>query len=336
MDIVRLDAGSASVDASAGTITANGSSQTIGSQTVELSANPFLDVVAHTSAGASLTRRYPGYIFVELSDGFLHIINHVDFETYVASVMSSEISPGWPLESLHAHAIAIRTYAAHSRLSSATRDYDVNDDTTSQVYRGTGDVAPSLYGAAHDTAGLIVTEGAAPATVFYSSSCGGHTASSTELTGLPAPPYLGGVPDIDPSRRAYCANAPYFRWTNAVSADAMSRVVDVAADQLNAISVAQRWPDGRVRSVTVTSPSATTTLDGREFYSRALSVLGYKVIPSALFDVTRDGQNFNFTGHGVGHGVGMCQWGTRGRADAGMNAAQILSAYFPGTAIAHI
>jgi len=62
-------------------------------------------------------------------------------------------------------------------------------------------------------------------------------------------------------------------------------------------------------------------------------VLGYKVIPSALFDVTRNGAGFDFIGHGVGHGVGMCQWGARGRADAGMSATQILAAYFPGTVV---
>lgn len=45
---------------------------------------------------------------------------------------------------------------------------------------------------------------------------------------------------------------------------------------------------------------------------------------------------FAFTGGGYGHGVGMSQYGARGRADAGQTAAQILGFYYPGTAIQSI
>ena len=38
-------------------------------------------------------------------------------------------------------------------------------------------------------------------------------------------------------------------------------------------------------------------------------------------------------GAGWGHGVGMSQWGARGRAHAGQSAAEILQAYYPGTGI---
>ncbi len=40
-----------------------------------------------------------------------------------------------------------------------------------------------------------------------------------------------------------------------------------------------------------------------------------------------------FTGKGWGHGVGLCQWGARGRALAGQTSAQIVAAYYQGTAI---
>jgi len=333
MDLARLDVAGVSLDAAAGTITSGARSQPIGTQIVELSANPYLDVTAVTISNGSIQRRYPGTLFVQLRDGKLLVIDQVDVETYVASVMSAEVSPGWATESLRAQAIAVRTYAERSRANRGARDYDLNDDTSSQVYHGIDDVAPSLVSAAQDTAGQIVAANSAPASVFYSSSCGGHTASSEELTGQPAPSYLQGVSDLDPSGRAYCSGAPYFRWKNSVSADAMARIVDIPAGQLTSITIADRWPDGRVKKVIAASPTLTVTLDGREFYSRALSVLGYKVIPSALFDISRDGQQFEIVGHGVGHGVGMCQWGARGRAEAGMNAAQILAAYFPGTSI---
>jgi SpoIID/LytB domain protein len=35
-------------------------------------------------------------------------------------------------------------------------------------------------------------------------------------------------------------------------------------------------------------------------------------------------------GRGWGHGVGLCQWGAQGKAEAGWTAGQILEFYYPG------
>jgi len=45
---------------------------------------------------------------------------------------------------------------------------------------------------------------------------------------------------------------------------------------------------------------------------------------------------YSFAGMGFGHGVGLSQYGTKNRADAGMNFAQILDAYYPGTAVGSV
>ena len=77
-------------------------------------------------------------------------------------------------------------------------------------------------------------------------------------------------------------------------------------------------------------------VDGHAFYARAGSELGYKVVPSALFDIVAGispGAGYVISGRGVGHGVGMCQWGAQGRARAGQTAEQILEAYFPGSTL---
>jgi len=42
---------------------------------------------------------------------------------------------------------------------------------------------------------------------------------------------------------------------------------------------------------------------------------------------------YTFKGYGYGHGIGMCQWGAKGRADAGQTYRQILAHYFQGTTV---
>ncbi|HKW44801.1 MAG TPA: hypothetical protein VJN22_04030, partial [Candidatus Eremiobacteraceae bacterium] len=95
----------------------------------------------------------------------------------------------------------------------------------------------------------------------------------------------------------------------------------------------ETWPEGRVKRLRARSRHGfDNVMDGRVFYGRCGSLLGYKVVPSTMFRVEADAGGYRFTGRGIGHGIGMCQWGARGRAEARMSAAEILAAYFPGTA----
>lgn len=42
---------------------------------------------------------------------------------------------------------------------------------------------------------------------------------------------------------------------------------------------------------------------------------------------------YTFKGYGYGHGIGMCQWGAKGRADASQTYQQILTHYYQGTTV---
>jgi stage II sporulation protein D len=300
-----------------------------------ITANAPVDLVAHLGDGTSIERRYLGAMAISQIASGLCVINTIDLEAYVPSVMASEISSGWHPEALRAQAIAVRTYAARRAVQkgAAARAYDLTDDTSNQVYKGIDSAKPSLADAARATAGMILSSGSSPADVWYHSACGGHTAATVEVTGAVGPQYLLGIADADSTGRAYCAASPYYSWRNRIDAAAMARVIDSAAGSISGLSVLEAWPDGRVKTLRATMPGGSTRdVDGHAFYARAGAVLGYKVVPSALFVIAGPtGGAFEISGHGVGHGVGMCQWGAQGRALAGLSAESILAAYFPGT-----
>jgi stage II sporulation protein D len=242
------------------------------------------------------------------------------------------MGPSWPSEALKAQAIAIRTYVLHAAAKSK-KPYDLGDDTSSQVYHGMDAVSDRFTSAALATLGLALYAGDSVADVFYSAACGGHTASSAELTGVSAPPYLRGIADVNGGGGAYCSKAPYFSWQNVIPVGALERIFDLEPGVLASIDASATWSDGRVKNLKARSRRGfENTMDGHVFYSRCGALLGYKVVPSTMFQVAPDPGGFRFTGHGIGHGIGMCQWGAHGRADAGMNAVAILAAYFPGTA----
>ena len=56
-------------------------------------------------------------------------------------------------------------------------------------------------------------------------------------------------------------------------------------------------------------------------------------LPPATGGLTTLGESVTFYGRGWGHGVGLSQYGARGRALAGQVAAEILAHYYPGTTI---
>jgi len=90
--------------------------------------------------------------------------------------------------------------------------------------------------------------------------------------------------------------------------------------------VSERTRSLRATVVTVTGTRGTVRLRGNDFRR----IVGYDVLKSTLFAVAVDGQTARFAGRGYGHGVGMCQWGSKGMAEQGYRARQILEYYYPG------
>ena len=66
-------------------------------------------------------------------------------------------------------------------------------------------------------------------------------------------------------------------------------------------------------------------------------VLGPQELRSTLFWVRKTGSRIlEFNGRGWGHGVGMCQWGSKGMAEMAYGYNDIIRSYFPGCKITRI
>src|SRR5690606_33607024 len=76
---------------------------------VKLSAAPLAPGAPIRMAERS-GRSYRGAIDLFEHNGALAVVNRVDLEDYVASVVGSELDAAWPAEALKAQAVAARTY----------------------------------------------------------------------------------------------------------------------------------------------------------------------------------------------------------------------------------
>ncbi|HEY2857221.1 MAG TPA: SpoIID/LytB domain-containing protein [Terracidiphilus sp.] len=58
---------------------------------------------------------------------------------------------------------------------------------------------------------------------------------------------------------------------------------------------------------------------------------GWSAIPGSTFTAEKEEQGLRITGHSIGHGVGLCQFGAIGMASGGADLRAILAHYYPNT-----
>ncbi len=261
------------------------------------------------------------------------MINTVPLEQYLYSVVSREMPRTWPAAALQTQAILARTYVLQR--SNPSRAYDLVPSEADQVYTGIDAEHPETSAAVDGTAGMVLRFGNAFAQALYSSCCGGHTEASSQAWGGPPLAYLSGV------TCAYCAGSPWYQWTQNFPLEALQQAL---AQQLTAVGdledITLDPPDGSGRSHFWNFQGATGTQ--RMKAADVRRQLGTRRLPSLLVrrlavspPAPQGERTLAIEGGGLGHGVGLCQWGARGMAMTGADAASIVSFYFPGTGIGH-
>jgi stage II sporulation protein D len=61
--------------------------------------------------------------------------------------------------------------------------------------------------------------------------------------------------------------------------------------------------------------------------------LGWNTIPSNNFTARKEDGDMILEGTGQGHGIGLCQRGAKAMAEGGSTFREIISHYFPNTAL---
>ncbi len=243
-------------------------------------------------------------------------------EDYVASVVSGESEDRMRPAAREALAIAARTFALANLGRHGSEGFDLCDLTHCQVL---GKASVSAQRAAHETAGEVLLDAGRPARVYFSAWCGGHTEHPSAVwAGSADPPFLISRPDPACAKRE--------GWTSDVPAarllDALHRA-GLRGSDLRGLRVSLRTLSGRAARIEAAG-LAPTEIDAETFRLNVGRVLGWQVLKSTLFVITRSAGGFSFAGRGSGHGVGLCLVGADERAKGGADTRSILEFYYPG------
>jgi stage II sporulation protein D len=173
----------------------------------------------------------------------------------------------------------------------------------------------------------------------YFSTSDGHTYGNDQVFGSAPLPYLRPVAEHDDGA------SPLSHWVVTLRLNDVRRFLEAAG----------LWPEGRGISSVAREGSIVEVRGGGT--RRSLGEADFRnamnewapcfephrypprdpggarlptTVPSAWYSVASGKGSLVLTGRGWGHGVGMVQWGARGKAERGLSAAQILAYYYGG------
>ena len=212
---------------------------------------------AGTSPLVYAGRKYAGYFRVLVSGDKLSLVNGVGLERYIYGVVPCESPHDWPAEALKAQAVVARSYALAS--IRAGTNFDVYQDTRSQVYLGISGEYPESTAAVKATAGEV-------ARTFFFSTSGGRTSSIKDAWPKAKPePYLVSVND------PYDDASPYHNWGPVTfSSQQIAKRLHVSGPLSDL--AAKRNGSMRVSKVTLTAADGTSSQTSGDAVKLALGL----------------------------------------------------------------
>lgn len=252
------------------------------------------------------------------------------FEDYIVGVLSGEMPAKFEEEALKAQAVAARSYALKQMEKKESREYDVVDSVSNQVYlddnnlkeKWGGDYTKNLNKIKKvvlETRGEYIAYHGEVIEAFFFSTSAGKTENSEEVFSS-ARPYLKSV-DSSWDKEV----SPVFQVENELSlSDFYTKLGLTYQEKLN-LEVTKKTSTGRVKKIKING----TEMDA----SKIREKLNLK---STFFHITQVGTNVHIKTLGYGHGVGMSQYGAQGMAKAGYNYQEIIKHYYQGVEIKKI
>jgi stage II sporulation protein D len=167
----------------------------------------------------------------------LYVVNHLNVDNYARGSIPAEVPPSWPMPTLRAFAVAIRSIALSTDVGGTL--FDLYADTRTQVYEGVEVESPRTDSAVRSTRGEVAKFRGAVAQTTYFSASGGRTESG--FLGGPEVPYLQSVRD------PFDHYSPQHRWTfRFTQAEMNLRLGGYVPGSLQRIVVTKRGDSPRI------------------------------------------------------------------------------------------
>ncbi len=288
--------------------------------------------------------KYKGkiHIVTSISQRQCDVINEVDMEYYISSLLSKEMHNTWPAEALKAQAIAARTYAFYKisykdnfQQSNYEMSFHLENSEKHQVSGHFFDSTESTHKASFETKGyVLLTKGGFLSPIFFHSKCGGKTLRPDQV-------WDNIVQGYQSVSCPFCHNYGKKEWEYVISKKNFVTFLNWLKNKGHLVS-SQDFTLGKKLTILPNSSFKTIVRFYSEDHPFVLKkaffrrYFGRNAVHSNNFRISQSQNVLTLKGFGKGHGVGMCQYGVLDLAKKGWNHQKILAYYFPKYQLAKI
>lgn len=253
----------------------------------------------------------PSFVQIYKHSSGFDVIAYIKMRDYLKGVVSAEMPVNWPKETLKAQIVAARSYALYMADQRRKLVFDLEASTKDQAFQY--ESQPMLDPLINETADLVLLDQKKNMfKTYYHSECGGQTSSAKKVFG-------DSNFDVE-VKDPYCRD---HSWSLSLSRQELEKYFGRFKAILNTFDPLKRAYSISVRRL----DESIEAIDAQKLRM----AMGPTRLKSTWFEMRQSENMIEFKGKGYGHGVGLCQWGSRQMGLMKKSFREILEFYYPGS-----
>jgi stage II sporulation protein D len=255
---------------------------------------------------------------------YCHLINLVELDDYLSTVISKEMSGSWPLNALKAQAVLARTYALyHMKKNDNSKLFDLENSIFYQVSGTVNDETIQTIKAVQETKNEVLVGPSGLDQVFFHGQCAGRIYKPEEI-------WKNKVKGFNRVQCPYCSEDKIMKWTYFLNHLQLKKYLKINKENDNILTFINSENEYMKENIVFDNQKIKINK------SKLRKFMGESKIKSHNFIIVKDDiNNLKVIGSGNGHGVGLCQVGAKIMAQKGHNYSSILKHYFPSHKISN-
>ncbi|MFW5998283.1 MAG: SpoIID/LytB domain-containing protein [Halanaerobiaceae bacterium] len=284
------------------------------------------------------------------------LINIINLEEYLFSVVPAEMPAWWPQEALKSQAIAARSYALYNIDRHQDKNYNLCATVHCAVYKGTQSEHNKTTEAVLQTRGEVATYEGEIINAVFSSNSGGYTENSDDIWQSEIP-YLTATSNMKTedfdfplspyNLKKWLQNKPpsysydpkftghnKYRWVRPISINFLEERYDF--EKIINIFPLKTSYGGSIESILLKGKNKDIIIKKDAIRSALGGIKSNRFIIEKIYNTEGDLKNLILYGGGWGHNVGLDQSASANMAEEGFTYKEIITHFYPGTKISRI
>lgn len=261
--------------------------------------------------------QYKGCVEIYSIGGTINIVNEVDTESYLKSILGSKVPKKLSSETLDAIAITERTNLFYLIEKDSYASWQVEAEAVDYKGLVAARQNPSVSAAVKRTRNLIMNHKKKPFATSWSENHAGRTVSFNTIfrKNCSVPKGVDNLPSLNRRERS--------RWRYTTTIQTLANIVDLST--ITKIDLFRAERSKKIYAVRFIGPEGKRDIS----FFKLQKALGKKALKSNDFTIYLKGKKTQFFGYGQGVGVGLCALSSEILAQRKTPTKKILLSHFP-------